>query len=198
MRPRPFFAGLCLVLLTLSAVASAQQPAPALELTLRTDRPEALYAPKEPAEFLIQVRQGGTRLAGGTVSVELSNDGFKPLGATRSLNLDDQGRASLSGTPPEAGFLQCRVTVKNGDQSTSGLVAAGFSPEKIVPAAKLPDTGHLRDDLVEAYADVYLDVAKPYADCMAALIAEAMVNPDVRQLIDGLARGNCLYVTTLL
>jgi cephalosporin-C deacetylase-like acetyl esterase len=138
MRFRPHRAGFFLLLLSLSAVASAQQPASKLELTLRTDRPEALYAPQETAEFLIQVRQDGARLAGGTVSVELTNDGFKPVGPARTLTLDDQGRAALSSTLPDPGFLQCRVTVKNGDQSTSGLVAAGFSPEKIVPAAKLP------------------------------------------------------------
>ena len=138
MRFRPHRAGLFLLLLSISAVAGAQQPASPLELTLRTDRPEALYAPNEPAEFLIQVRQGGTRLASGSVSVELSNDGFKPVGPARSIPLDDQGRASLSSTLPDPGFLQCRVTVKSGEKSVSGFVAAGFSPEKIVPAAKLP------------------------------------------------------------
>jgi len=138
MRFRPLRASLALLLLSLSAVVSAQQPASNLELTLRTDRAEALYAPNEPAEFLIQVRQGGSRLVGGTVSVELSNDGFKPLEPPRTLILDAQGRTSLSSTLAGPGFLQCRVTVKNGDRSASGLVAAGFIPEKIVPAAKLP------------------------------------------------------------
>lgn len=135
---RPRCNGIVLLLFSLSAVASAQQTGSTVELTLRTDRPEALYAPGEPAEFLIQARQGGTRLTGGTITVELSNDGFKPLGPARTLTLDAEGRASLTATLPEPGFLQCRVTARSGEQSASGLVAAGFDPEKIRPTAKLP------------------------------------------------------------
>jgi cephalosporin-C deacetylase-like acetyl esterase len=161
MRIRSCSAGIVLSLLLFSAVASAQPPAPAVELTLRTDRPEAQYAPGERAEFLIQARQGGTRLSGASVTVELSNDGFKPLEPARTLTLDAQGRASFSSTLDQPGFLQCRVTVKGGGQSATGLVAAGFDPERIRPAAKLPADfeafwSHAKEELAGIPLDVKL------------------------------------------
>lgn len=125
--------------LSLSAVAGAQQAAPAVNIQVVTDRPDALYAPQEHATFRIRVKQGDTKLAGATAAVELTNDGFKSLGPTRTVTLDAEGQATVSGTLPEPGFLQCRVTVKNGEQTASALGGAGFQPEKIVPAAKLPE-----------------------------------------------------------
>lgn len=125
--------------LALALTAAAQMPTPALQLSVVTDRPEALYAPREEATFRIQVRRGETPLANTPAAVELTNDGFRSLVPARTLTLDAEGRASISGTLPEPGFLQCRVTVKNAGQTATALGAAGFAPEEIRPAAKLPD-----------------------------------------------------------
>ncbi len=125
--------------LTLTVAAAAQQAAPTLQLSVVTDRPEALYAPGEEATFRIQVRQGETPLANASAAVELTNDGFKAMGPARMTSLDAEGRATVTGTLREPGFLQCRVVVKKGDRTAVALGAAGFSPEKIRPAAKLPE-----------------------------------------------------------
>lgn len=135
---RRAFLGLLLPL-SLSAGAGAQQANPAFEIQIAAERPNALYAPRENATFRILARQGEAKLAGATATVEWTNDGFKSLGPAQTVTLDAEGQATVTGTLPEPGFLQCRVTVKQGEQTASALGGAGFEPEKIVPAAKLPE-----------------------------------------------------------
>lgn len=123
----------------LAGAAQARQAAGALTLTARTDRPTALYAPGEVATFQVEVRRGEAPLAGGTVAAELTNDGFTPVGPARTLTLDAAGRASCTGTLAAPGFLQCRFIVREAERTASALAGAGFEPEKIRPAAQLPE-----------------------------------------------------------
>ncbi|MCC2671172.1 MAG: acetyl xylan esterase, partial [Armatimonadetes bacterium] len=118
--------------------AAAQQAKPAIELTVRTDRPEAIYKPGENATFRIQAKKEGAALGGATLSVVLFNDGHKSLGPSQTVTLDAEGNGTVAGTLSGPGFLQCQVVLKNGEQSTAALGGAAFDPEKIQPTAKEP------------------------------------------------------------
>jgi cephalosporin-C deacetylase len=136
-RPRSFLAALLLA--ALPAAVAAQQPAtPTVQVVVRTDRPEALYLPGETATFLVAIRRDNRPAAGERLTVLLTNDGFKSLG-DRMITTDARGMAAVEASLPEAGFLRCVVRVGEGRNTVTAIGGAGFDPERIRPAAKLPE-----------------------------------------------------------
>ncbi|HEY4376682.1 MAG TPA: TetR/AcrR family transcriptional regulator [Acidimicrobiales bacterium] len=79
-----------------------------------------------------------------------------------------------------------KATIYRRWPSKAALVLDAAS--SLVPQPALEDTGSLHDDLVTTFSASYLDLEKPYGNLMGALIAEAMVNDDVRTLIGEYSR----------
>jgi len=124
--------------LLLGVSVAAQAAEPAVKLSVRTDRPEALYSVGQQAAFVVSLEQGGQPVAGAEVGYILDNDGMPPAKQGR-LKLD-KGTASISGTLDKPGFLRCRVTYTGKDKQTaSALAGAGFDPLKIPPSLPVPD-----------------------------------------------------------
>ncbi|HCN31166.1 MAG TPA: acetylxylan esterase [Verrucomicrobiales bacterium] len=118
------------------AAPGKQQPAPPppkLVLEAATDRASAIYAPGEEVTFTIQGMLGGAPAAGLSVTCVLSKDGIEPR-PPREVRLEG-GKATLTATLDEPGFLQLRV--RGG--GVTALAAAAFDPEKLRPSMPVPD-----------------------------------------------------------
>ena len=102
-------------------------------LTARTDRADALYQVGETASFAIEATQHGKPLQKGSVVCVLSKDGVQQQPAQK-LELQD-GRATITGTLADPGFLQLRVTLN----TTTTIAAAGYDPLKIKPSLPIPE-----------------------------------------------------------
>lgn len=109
-------------------------PKPTLLLHAVTDRPKALYQVGETVRFDISVQQAD-KPAQGEVLCSFSKDGVEPK-RTEKIPLKD-GKASVTGTLDEPGFLQLRVSLP--DHAEFALAGAGFNPEKIKPSLPVPD-----------------------------------------------------------
>lgn len=128
-----------LLALALSAAAQTQSPqAPAAATTLEgkaiTDRPDALYTPGETVRFTITATLDG-KPAEGPLKCFFSKDGVEPK--REETVMLREGKAKVTGTLNEAGFLQMRAMLPDG--KTSVLAAAGFNPEKLQPSMPVPN-----------------------------------------------------------
>lgn len=105
-------------------------------LTVASDRAEALYKQGETVTFEIGLLRQGKPVEAGEIDWLLSKDGVPPIrqGTVALKN----GRATLSGSLDEPGFLQCRVTFKDGAQTVTALAGAGVDPVKIQPSMPRP------------------------------------------------------------
>lgn len=124
---------LTLALLIFSAAAHAETPAPSLVIKATTDRPDAIYKTGETVTFTVEATREGKPWADGKVTCVLSKDGVQPQPA-KTLELKD-GKATLTGTLGEPGFLSLRVT---GDK-VSAMAGAAFDPLSIKPSMAAPD-----------------------------------------------------------
>lgn len=118
---------------TLIAVIGLQATMAEISVSLRTDRPEALYKVGEDATFLIEVAEDGKPLAEGNVSAVFSQDGLHPQEA-QTIAVKD-GKANVTGRLEEPGFLS--LAVQSG--TAKATAAAGYEPEKIKPSADVPE-----------------------------------------------------------
>ena len=117
-----------------AAMAAAQ----AVELTVRTDRPEAVYAKGETATFIIEMKDGGQPVPQAALDVELFTS-RQPQGEHRQLLLEG-GRAEVQAGQPEACMLWARVTYQpEGGEAVKAVGGAAFSPEEIRPAMPTPE-----------------------------------------------------------
>ncbi|MCR4413496.1 MAG: acetylxylan esterase [Thermoguttaceae bacterium] len=126
--------------LALWAVLASSVPAsePTLQLSVVTDRPEAIYAVGEQASFVVTLKQGDQPVPDAEVTCVLDKDGMPPV-AQKTLKLSN-GAATVEGTLPEPGFLRCRV-VYGGRQEKplAAMAAAAFDPLKIPPSLPAPE-----------------------------------------------------------
>jgi len=122
-------------LLFLTAALSLSAQTPTLVLKAVTDRPLALYKVGETARFDITVTQDGKPLPKGQVVCTLSKDGVEPK-RTETLAVQD-GKASLTGTLSEPGFLLLRVDAPG--QKVFAQAGAGFDPQTIQPSLPVPE-----------------------------------------------------------
>ncbi len=124
----------CLLLVP-SLLAAAE---PAVQLSVTTDRPEALYSMGEQAGFLVKLSGDAAAIEGTEVSFILDKDGMPPVIEGKAKL--EEGAARIEGTLGEPGFLRCRVTWKKADGKTqTAMAAAGFDPLKITPSLPVPD-----------------------------------------------------------
>ncbi|WP_414663633.1 acetylxylan esterase [Horticoccus sp. 23ND18S-11] len=105
-------------------------------LTATTDRADALYRRGETVTFVLQLQQGGKTAGKGEVEWTLTKDGVAPT-RTGRVALDG-GRATVTGTLDEAGFLQCRAVFQAGATKLTALAGAGVSPTEIKPSQSVP------------------------------------------------------------
>ncbi|HEY2589326.1 MAG TPA: acetylxylan esterase [Tepidisphaeraceae bacterium] len=120
--------------------ATAPATMPAAQVTVVTDRPEAVYAIGEHAHFLISVKGGPPLPAtGAQVSYILDKDGVPPV--TKGTATLEHGQATVEGTLNEPGFLRCRVAYAEvaGQPPITATASAAFDPLKIAPSLPAPD-----------------------------------------------------------
>lgn len=115
------------------AAQTAQKPT--LVLKAVTDRPEAFYEVGETVRFDLEVTEQGKPLAEGQVTCSLSKDGVEPK-SEQTVEIKN-GRASLTGTLDEPGFLQMRFSLAGHPEFAQA--GAAFSPLKIPPSLPVPD-----------------------------------------------------------
>lgn len=157
-----WLAGFFVVCLSLFSVCPAAEPAvaPPLKVEVRTERPAALYACGEQAQFRVLVMDLGKTLSEGTVLVAMTRDGGEVLGQ-RTLDLATPGGAVFGVGLDQPGFVRVKATYVQGKTKCEGTGAAGFDPEKIVATTVDPtdfDTfwRTARNQLAELPLDVQL------------------------------------------
>lgn len=134
-----------ILFLALSLSLDAQTPTFTVKAV--TDKPEALYQVGDTVRFDIAVEQDGKPLAVGKVQCSFSKDGVEPK-REESLEIKD-GKASLTGSLNEPGFLHLRATLtepqaakEEGQPAIPAVYAqagAGFSPLEIKPSLPVPE-----------------------------------------------------------
>lgn len=106
------------------------------QVTLSTDRKEAVYACGEEAVFTVEAKENGTLVRSGMLQVTLGVRGGKTL-VERSIDLAKENPVRISGTLTEPGFLL--ASAKGLPDAGEALAGAGFDPEKIDMGNALPD-----------------------------------------------------------
>jgi cephalosporin-C deacetylase-like acetyl esterase len=123
-----------LAFLTLARGAE-KEAKPAHTLTAIAERSGAIYQRGETVTFLLTLEEHG-KPADGEVDWTLTKDGVAP---TRSGKVAVKGgKASVTGSLAEPGFLQLRATVPSGAQKVTALAGAGIEPTAIAPSAPAP------------------------------------------------------------
>ena len=105
-----------------------------VKIEVATDRQDALYKCGEEVTFQATVTKDEKPLTSGKATVRISNDGMKTI-STGEFDLAKDNPFKVAGTMAVPGFLQCEVKL-NMDK---GYAGAGFEPEKIQPAAQMPE-----------------------------------------------------------
>jgi len=149
MKRLSFLLGLIGAIGFFSAPAGAAEkkgePKPRFVAAVDAERPDALYRRGESVTFVVQLRDEGTPVEAGEIEWALTKDGVGPARTGRAPIR--RGRATVTGTLDEAGFLQCRVTYQAGETKVTALGGAGVSPLEIkpsTPAPRFPDTSRGR------------------------------------------------------
>jgi cephalosporin-C deacetylase len=123
---------------TLSALSETSNPAAAFELTVATDRPEAIYHQGDSVIFSIHLRHNSEPVSAGEVNWKISKDGVAPV--TNGRVILSNGAASVTGKLDEPGFLQCSVSFAAPDKGTVSAVAgAAVDALQIKPSLPVPD-----------------------------------------------------------
>lgn len=110
-------------------------------LSVAADRADGLYHRGEPVNFLVKLVTNGRPAEG----VELPWVLLKAGGRDGGIVLQEGraslrgGRAIVTGTLDEPGFLQCRVEFGNGKETLSALGGAGIDPPQLKPSLPAPD-----------------------------------------------------------
>ncbi len=144
MRPHRFSHLVAAVALSVAcaAVLIAASPTPARTpagptLTVATDRTNAIYPIHAPVQFIITLRSEPPGVKDAEVEWTLSKDGVPPL-THGTVRLAD-GRATVTGTLDEPGFLQCRAVFRGTNQPARTAVAgAAIDPLEIPPSLPVP------------------------------------------------------------
>ena len=117
-----------------AAMAAAQT----VDLSIRTDRPEAVYARGETATFIIEMKDGDQPVPEAAFEVELSADGFAHS-EKRQVTIRG-GRAEVHASRPDPSMLWIRATYTPEDgEAVKSLAGAAFSYEEILPSMPPPD-----------------------------------------------------------
>lgn len=135
----PFFSLCCALFVLVAAAPAAEKAKQATRHALKVsaDRPDALYARGQTVTFTIQASLQGRPVEGGEVAWTLSKDGVEPRRTGRATLA--QGRATVTGTLNEPGFLLCQVTFESGGEKVSASGGAGIVPTEIRPSLPAPN-----------------------------------------------------------
>jgi cephalosporin-C deacetylase-like acetyl esterase len=107
-------------------------------LTIRTDRPDAVYAKGGPTTFLVELSGGSEPMTATEADCELSTGGFRTAEKSRIAIAD--GRAQVTALRDYACVLWIRVTcTPAGQQPVQALAGAAFAPEEIKPSMPEPE-----------------------------------------------------------
>lgn len=110
-----------------------------IQLSVVTDRPEAVYRVGEEARFLVTLKRGGVPMSDAEVSFSMGQEGMPP---TRQGTIRiGGGTGSLGGTLKDPGFLQCKLfcrTAPGAANAVTALAGAGFDPLAIRPSMPIP------------------------------------------------------------
>lgn len=109
-----------------------------VRLSVETDRPDAIYSVGQPAKFLITAKRGDGPAADLEAACTLDWDG-RPAFLSKTVKMGAEGTATVEGTLDGAGFLHCRLTLKDGGKAITAHAAAGFDPQKISPSLPVPE-----------------------------------------------------------
>lgn len=135
----PFFF-LCSALFVLVAAAPAAEKAkqsPRHSVKVSADRADALYPRGQTVTFTIQVNLQGRPVESGEVAWTLSKDGAEPRRTGRTALA--QGRATVTGSLHEPGFLLCQATFEGEGEKVSASGGAGIVPSEIKPSLPVPN-----------------------------------------------------------
>lgn len=133
MRPPLAVAGLAPVFIAACLMAAE----PVVELSVKTDRPQATYAVDEPVTFVVTAKRAG-QAADVDVVCTIDADGMPPT-VIKPVTLRD-GSGTVEGSLGEPGFLRCRVTHGSGAKpAATAMATAAIDPLKIRPSLPVPD-----------------------------------------------------------
>jgi len=127
-----------LVLALALGCAAALAAGTAPGLTIRTDRPDAVYGKGETVTFAIELAGRGEPVAQAPLEVELSTNGFWDV-ERRQVALEG-GRAEVRATRPGPCVLWIRATYRPEDgQPLKAVAGCTFSPEEIQASMPAPE-----------------------------------------------------------
>ena len=107
-------------------------------LTVETDRPDAMYHKGETVTFNIEVQDNKQPAKDGAVDWVISKDGLQPPMQKGTATLQG-GKASVTGTMNDPGFLRCDATYKHDKDIVTAPAAAAIDPSEIKPSMPVPD-----------------------------------------------------------
>lgn len=137
MQSQRRIATLLFVLTTLLGLAGVRNAAAQCQISVATDRADALYQVDDEVRFLVTVTENKQPVKNGQVTYVLTEDGAVQL-AKGSVELGEKP-VVISGKMSKPGFLQCEVAFAKDGKSVAALAGAGISPEKIQPSLPAPD-----------------------------------------------------------
>jgi len=134
----PLFVAGLLVAISSPPRAAAEDSPPRYALTVRAERPEAIYRQGEMVTFQLRLVLEDQPVEPAQLDWALSKDGL-PAFRTGTAKLE-HGHATVTGQLGEPGFLQCQVVFHPATgPAVTALGGAGIDPEKIRPSLPVPD-----------------------------------------------------------
>ncbi len=124
--------------LTIVLATAVRAAAPSCQLSVVTDRPDALYTIGEKVQFQVTLKKANHAVTEGEILYVLDKDGMPPVKQGRLKA--SEGPLVLEGSLAEPGFLRCRVSYPAGSkQMVTATAGAGFDPLAIKPSLPVPD-----------------------------------------------------------
>ncbi len=116
-----------------ATAATPKGTAQDVRVTVAADHATALYRCGETAVFRIAVTRDGTPVTHGTVQVNLTLGGGKPIKSAELIL--HAGKTRIEAALKAPGFILCHAEFSKG---VSGYAGAGFDPERIRPVMEDP------------------------------------------------------------
>jgi cephalosporin-C deacetylase len=105
-------------------------------LSVETDHADAIYRRGETVTFKVRLQHQQQAADSQEIDWVISKDGVAPI--TKGKVALKNGEAVLTGTLSEPGFLQCKVSFKDGSTVISALAAGGVDLAGIKPSLPAP------------------------------------------------------------
>ncbi len=127
---------LCLIVAALT-LAGQVWAADTVDVSVVTDRPDAMYQCGEQAKFLVSVKKDNAAVTSGEFTYTLTLDGARKI--TDGKQQLGASPAGIVGTLDTPGILRCTVVVPGEEKPVVKLAAAAFAPSGIEPTAVEPE-----------------------------------------------------------